>query len=560
MKQILHILKYKFKAYIRPDSKISSISLIKSIGSGIIFSAFAVGAFFFSKALIHFLLVRINIGQFLLHEFISMVLFIFFMSINIGNIIVSYSTLYKSGEVNYLFTKPVEPAKIFTIKFLDNFFYSSSTLLMILFSLLLGYAFYFELNIIQSAVLVFNFIPFMVSAGSFGVIILLSLLLLANKFGVKRVIYIFGTIYAAFIILFFRINSPRQLVISVLRNYPIIDKDIYLGDLIPSVLKILPNNWLSQTAYRTLHNDMSDVIYYTLLQVGLASLLFTFAYQLGKKYYFHTWLLNHKLTAELNSKKQNITDFYNKNRTATNQIKAIFRKDYFCFIRETSQVIHSLILLFLLTVFIVSVSGIKFVGLGNFYLQTMIYLAIFIFNLLLITTLSLRFVFPLISLEGMPFWKLKSSPISIQKYIMSKVYVPMFIITLVSIVLSLFSNHKFGSMLIIFSVIATVTASITIVSINFGMGCLFSNYKEKNPIRVSSSQGATLSFLISIIYMLFLIILLFKPFSEMFLSIMLKKNFNLQSMFYFTMPMLFVSGIIIGLFYKAAVTSLKRDF
>jgi len=86
-----------------------------------------------------------------------MILFIFFMSINIGNIVVSYSTLYKSAEVNYLITKPVEPAKIFTIKFLDNFFYSSSTLLMILFALLLGYTFYFHLGISQFLVLVLNF-------------------------------------------------------------------------------------------------------------------------------------------------------------------------------------------------------------------------------------------------------------------------------------------------------------------------------------------------------------------------------------------------------------------
>ncbi|MDP3581903.1 MAG: hypothetical protein Q8S39_08195, partial [Ignavibacteria bacterium] len=81
------------------DSKLSAVSLIKNIGSAIIYSAFGVGAFLFSKALINFLLVEVTVGQFLLHEFISMILFIFFMSINIGNIIVSYSTLYKSAEV-----------------------------------------------------------------------------------------------------------------------------------------------------------------------------------------------------------------------------------------------------------------------------------------------------------------------------------------------------------------------------------------------------------------------------------------------------------------------------
>ncbi len=96
--------------------------------------------------------------------------------------------------------------------------------------------------------------------------------------------------------------------------------------------------------------------------------------------------------------------------------------------------------------------------------------------------------------------------------------------------------------------------------INFGMGGLFANYKEKNPIRVSSSQGASLTFLISILYMLFLVVLLFKPFSELFLSIMIKRDFNLLRLFYFTLPMVLISGFVVAVFYKAAVSSLRRDF
>lgn len=562
MKQILHILKYKFLAFIRLDSKITAVSLIKSIGSAFIYTAFAVGAFYFAKTLINFLLVEVTVGQFLLHEFISMILFIFFMSINIGNIIVSYSTLYKSAEVNFLLTKPIEPAKIFTIKFLDNFFYSSSTLLMILFALLLGYTFYFQLGIGQFLVLVLNFIPFMVSAGSLGVMLLLAVILLANRFGVKRVVYSIAVGYVAVIFFFFRINSPRYLVSTVLRHYPFVNKDAYLNDLIPSVIKVLPNNWISQAAYWTLYGDAYKVLFFTMLQIGLAVLLFSLAYHLGKKYYFQTWLVNHKLTAELNSDRKKISQFFNPTSATaiSSQVKAILRKDFLVFLREPSQVIHSLVLLFLMIVFVVSVAGIKFVGLGNFYLQTMIYLAIFIFNLLLITTLSLRFIFPLISLEGNSFWKLKSAPVSIKKYIFSKLYAVAIIVLSISVILCFFSNYKFGIILFTFALIVTVIAAITIVSINFGMGGLFANYKEKNPIRVSSSQGASLTFLISILYMLFLVVLLFKPFSDLFLSIMIKRDFNLLRLFYFTLPMVLISAFVVAVFYKAAVSALKRDF
>lgn len=562
MKQIIHILKYKIISFIRPDSRVTLSYLLRNIGSGSIYLSFAVGAFLFSKTLIKFLLTDVIVGQFLLHEFISMVLFIFFISINVGNIIVSYSTLYKSVEVNFLLTKPIEPTNIFSIKFLDNFFYSSSTLLMVLFSFLLGYGIYFKLSVIQFLLLSFNFIPFMISAGSFGVILLLTVLKLADRFGIKQVLYtlVFG--YISTIILFFNLNSPKQLVTTVMKFYPAFDKDKYLGNLIPPILKYLPNNWLSQTAYSIVHENYTAAISYSYLQFSLAFILFSTAFLLGKKYYFETWLLNSKISVALNSKKKTkeISGFFNNSKIFKNKIQAIVSKDVTLFFREPSQVIHLAILLFMILIFILSVSGIRYYGLGYFYLQAMIYLAILIFNLLLITTLSLRFVFPLISLEGQAFWKIKTSPLSITQIIVSKLLNFAALIVATSIVLSIFSNLRFRAPMLVFALITTLTASITIIAINLGMGGMFANYKEKNPIRISSSQGASLSFLISLIYMLFLVIILFKPYSNLFLARTLHHHFEMTKLFWNYIPILGISVIVSTYFIRSAVNSLRKDF
>jgi ABC-2 type transport system permease protein len=562
MKQILHILRYKFLAFLRPDSKVTFSYILKNICSGSIYTAFAVGAFLFSKMLIKFLLIEIIVGQFLLHEFISMVLFIFFISINIGNVIVSYATLYKSAEVNYFLTKPIDPSKIFAIKFLDNFFYSSSTLLMILFALLLGYAFYFRLGIWQFLLLLINFIPYMISAGSLGIIILLLVIKSADKFGVRRVLYSLVISYVSVIVLFFNLNSPKALITTVMKLYPFFNKDKYLGGLIPTVIKYLPNNWLSQTAYSIVQNNYLSALSYSYLQLTLSVILFSTAFILGKKYYFETWLLNVKLSTELNSKrkeKRNSVSF-SRSTFLENKIEAIAMKDILLFLREPSQVIHLSILMFLIAIFATSVAGIKYVGLGNFYLQTMIYLSIFIFNLLLITTLSLRFIFPMISLEGLVLWKIKSSPIKISQIILSKLFYPGVIILFISVAICFFSNIRFRTPMFIFALIITITASITIIVINLGMGGSFVNYKEKNPIRLSSSQGASLSFLISLIYMLFLIVILFKPFSNLFLARMLHQRFHVISLFWYYLPILGLSIIMIMYFLRMVNRALKKDF
>ncbi len=562
MRQLFHILKFKLIAFIRLDYKITVINIFINAAGSLIYLAFAAGGFFFVQKLFHFLLVEIRVGLFLLHEFISMLLFIFFITVNLGNIIVSYSTLYKSSEVNYLLTRPIMPLKIFAIKFLDNFFYSSSTLIMILFSLLAGYVFYFKLSLGAFLILVINFVPFIVSAGSLGVIIMLGLIKLANRFGVKKIIYSLITAYILLIIFYFRTYSPKLLVDSVLNFYPYTAmKDDYLGELIQTLLQYLPNYWLSQSGYWMVRGDIYNSFYYFFLQMTICVTIFSMAMYLGHRWYFSTWLMNQIITSDLSFYRTERKQFFRLgiNSFFNGQPEAIIKRDITIFIREPSQVIHSIILLFLIVVFLVSVSGIKFIGLGNIYLQTMIYIAIFLFNLLFITTLSLRFIFPLISLEGQTFWKVKSSPVSNTSLIKHKLLIPTLVIVVVSLTLSFFSNYKFGIVLTFFSMAATFSSAIAVMSINFGMGGLYANYREKNPVRLSSSQGASLSFLLNILFMLFLVIVLFQPLSKLFLSIMIKKPFEMNVFYWSLIPIYAVSIILSILFLKIAANSIRKD-
>ncbi|MDQ7816062.1 MAG: hypothetical protein RDU14_03490 [Melioribacteraceae bacterium] len=563
MNQILHILRYKLIIFIRLNTRFDLPGLLKNIGSSIIYIVFASGAFFFTKKFVWFLISEIKIGMFLLHEFISIILFIFFLAINIGNILVSYSTLYKSNEVGFLITKPLNPSKVFILKFLDNFFYSSSTLLFILLAVLAGYASYFQLKFTYLLILIFlNFIPFMFSAGSLGVIILMLLIKLASRFNPRKVIYGLVFTYLSVVFIFFKINSPVSLATTVMNFYPLIDKDKYLRELISPLIKFLPNNWLSETAYWLTNNNLSEAIPLIVLQIGCSILLFSIAVSIGKHWYFKTWLMNLKLTADNIALRKNSKSFFSflNNSLFSPRTESIIKKDFWMFVREPSQWLHFLILLFMIMIFILSVAGIRYVGLGNFYLQTGIYLSVFLFNLLLISTISLRFVFPLISLEGESFWKLKSAPLDRYYIINKKLTSWGIIILLISTGLSYFSNHRFELQIELMAFVVNIIASITIAIINLGMGGLFANYKEKNAIRLSSSQGASITFLINIVYILFIVLLLFNPMSNYFLAIMLTRGFNMLSILYPLIPITIVSFLLIGVFIRAAYNSIQKDF
>lgn len=557
MKTFFHILRYKALSYLRFESNFSLRNFIKNGASGLIYLAFAFGAFYFSYSTIGFLMMKIKIGLFLLHQFISMILFIFFVSINVGNIIVSYSTLYKSQEINYYFSKPVKPELLFTIKFLDNFFYSSGTLLMVLFSLLAGYLYYFNISVIAGVTLLFSFVPYMFSAGSLGVIILLVIIKLSSKYGFKKVLYSLAGIYLLSIILFFDLNSPGTLVKEIMKSYPYIDKDVYLGSYLPDILEYLPHHWLAQSGFWIIKGNFNYAVQFIFLQVVLSAILFLSAITLGRKWYLNTWLIS---TGFNNQKRKQATFFSLLNRSKLNpQTESLLKKDVLLFFREPSQIIHAVILFFLILIFTISASGIKFIGFGNFYLQSMIYLSIYLFNLLLISTLSLRFIFPMTSLEGEIFWKIRTAPIKLQRYILTKLITPSSIILGIAILLSFFTNYKFGFEITLFAVFSTFLSAVAILGINYGMGTIYANYKEKNPIRISSSQGASLTFLICAVYMVFMILLFFKPISNYFLAVTLNTEYSYKIIFWGSIPVLIISVFLTYLFMKAAVYYLRKD-
>jgi len=230
------------------------------------------------------------------------------------------------------------------------------------------------------------------------------------------------------------------------------------------------------------------------------------------------------------------------------------------FIREPSQIIHFAILLILVITFAISINGIKYADFGNYLLQTSIHLSIMLFNFLLVSTFSLRFVFPIISLEGQAFWKIKSAPINNKTLAIKKIMPSFFIILLISFLLNIISNYKFGLEITIVTSIVTAFSSSAIFMINFGMGGLFVNFKEKNPIRIASSRGASLSFLLNIFFMLIVIALLTNTIGKFFLSRILNHSFNYFLFIYPSIIILIISSILSLVFFRAGLKALKKDF
>ena len=216
--------------------------------------------------------------------------------------VVSFSTLYKSREVFHLITKPISFTKIFLIKFLDNFFYSSTTLLLIITAVLLGYGFYFNFSFwVYPFILFLLILPFMFTAGSAGVIILLVILRLSSKMGYKKstnndfICICFG------IISFYFVSNPIKLVERVFDYYPNIDQ--YFGFLENGLVKFLPNYWVAESLYWISGNRIDRAIPFIYANLLTSIVVFSITLLLAKKWYYQTWLTSLKINAELKLQK-----------------------------------------------------------------------------------------------------------------------------------------------------------------------------------------------------------------------------------------------------------------
>jgi ABC-2 type transport system permease protein len=567
MSLLLHILRYKFLSFFKTTFDLRAVSLVRGIGSLIVFGGFGLVAYSASYELTLFVMEKTRIGLFLYHRFISMVLFVFFMAVNMGNIIVSYATLYRSAEVNFLFTKPVSFTQIFLLKFLDNFLYSSTTLFLVAFMVLFGYGTYFGYPWYSFlGILIFVLVPFMFLSASVAVLVLMSVMKVASRWGFRKVLVLIGSVYASLVFLFFRFTNPIRLVNQVSQYYPEVDQ--YFSQFDPGFLSYLPNNWVADFLFFFAKGQWEMALPFagTLLAVTIG--MFGLVLFVAHRFYYKSWLVTFEVQASSNSveagRKMKLFDF-RKRSLLPPQVEAVLKKDYFQFFREPSQWIHLLLMLVLVIIFVLSIRNLN-LGLRVTDVQVLTYLVLYAFGVFLSCSLALRFVFPSISLEGKSFWSQLSAPFDVRKLFLLKFAVSLLLVLTLAILVAVASNLPFvrlterRPLLMYFGLYSAFWVSLTLVALNLGLGGYFSNFQEKNPIRLASSQGATLTFLVSLIYLVTLVVVVSAPLLKYFESLFFFLPFDFRMIVVPGTIFGMISSAIVGFSVMIGLRSLQRDF
>jgi ABC-2 type transport system permease protein len=514
MRELLLAANLRARGFLASVSDVSVRGLLTSISSVLIFGGVAVGVFFLARGTTEYLLEQARIGPFLYHRFLSMLLYVFFVTVNVGNMIVCYATLYRSDEVRFLMTLPLAHEKIFLLKFVDNFFYSSSTLTMLGMAWLFGYGSYYHMPwqfYLFTALAVL--IPFMLIAGLAAVTTLMVLIRVAARIGVRWLLALVVGAYAAAIYAYFRITNPVQLVQNVMQHYPNVNE--YFGYLDAPFVRYLPNHWVSEFLYWSVLGDSVRAFpFLFMLLIGLVTLVMI-AWLTARRLYYDSWVSAADAFAGRGERRHGrglrLLEL-GGDPVLPGRADVFARRDLWMFFREPSQWLHLGMMIVLLAVFVVSVSSLD-MKTTQPLLQAVTFIVVFLFNGFLVASITLRFVFPAVSLEGDAFWAVRSAPVSLSRLYWGKFVAAFGVVACVAELLGLLSIGliRDNAALLTLSAVCSGSIALALTSLNLGAGAAFAVYREKNPIRIASTQGASLTFLLSMIYLAFVVAVLVLP-------------------------------------------------
>jgi len=123
-------------------------------------------------------------------------------------------------------------------------------------------------------------------------------------------------------------------------------------------------------------------------------------------------------------------------------------------------------------------------------------------SLLVAATLTTRFVFPLVSLEGRRFWLLSLAPLPRRSIIWQKLWLSTVATAVVTGGLALLSGWRLGlpPVSLGVSLLTVLAASLALSALAVGLGATYPNFSEENPGRIVSGLGGTLCFMLSLGY------------------------------------------------------------
>lgn len=457
-------------------------------------SIFFSGIFFILFKIFSYLIKEEFIGEVIIFRLVSITFTSFLFFLIISNIITSLSTFFRSPEVEYLFSLPFSFKKIFALRLFENIIYASWASLIVDIPIIIALGISYNTNIQFYFIAFFALLVFLIITSSVG--IFLIFILIPNFLKLSKIKFTIIIISIFSIILIFFLSSRLNTLLKVPDIKTMNDIFIYIKSVELPAFRYLPSEYLTSIFQHSVLKTNNWIKPFFILSIYLlfGIILLTIS---SRKYKdnFQKIPLSSQFNKLLN------THFPKFKNLKFKLIRILIYKDIIIFFRNPMQWGQSLIMILLMLVYLFGIINSSF-NIQIPLFMTFVSFANLAFISYLMVTISVRFSYPSISLEGNSFWFLRTYT-DIKILIFSKYLSNFIIIFLIGILLTSISNIflNISRIIYILSLVNISLFSFGITGINIGIGCLFPNFKEKNPSKLAAGPGGFISAIVSLFYL-----------------------------------------------------------
>lgn len=267
---------------------------------------------------------------------------------------------------------------------------------------------------------------------------------------------------------------------------------------------LLPSSWVAEAVLAAGHGAFDVAAFYNLLLLAYAMLSVVITIHMAGRWFYPAW------ARSLEASSGPATAPF---RTTTRRfpwpawlppdliMRSLMLKDIRGFVREPAQWGQTVLVFGLLFLYMLNLRRIVFDFRDPFWNLVTSYLNLLVCSLSL-STLTTRFIFPQLSLEGQRMWLLGLSPIPMTRVLHAKLLLTTSVTGILTMSLTLISCHTLETApeRTLFFVVAILMMTAGLNGLALGLGALFPDFREQNPAKVVSGFGGTLCLIASFVY------------------------------------------------------------
>ena len=423
-----------------------------------------------------------------------------------SNAIISFGSLFRSEETDLLLTWPVEAEDVFIYKLLESVAFSSWAFLVLGFPLMLGYGVSVSAPWYYPSLILVYFAPFVVlAAAAAGVVALLLAAYLPER--VKRVlgVSVLASIVAAFALTVW-IHGAMQ------ANDPYMEAWLTrtLGRMNFARNIFLPSYWINKGLLVGAKGQVLESGYYLLLLASNAALALLVCWEAARRLLRTGWSRSHSKSG---ARGRAGRGGWAMARWAP-AARLLVSKDWRLFLRDPVQWSQCAILFGLMGFYVLNLRTFSY-HLARPVWRNLTALLNLSATSLVLATVTTRFVFPLLSLEGRRFWFLGLAPVPRRTILWSKFAFSFTGALAVTVPLILVSDYmlRLPAPTIWHHSVAAVFVCFGVSGLAVGLGAVFPNWREQNPSKIVSGFGGTLNLLLSVAFVVVVNLLTALPYA-----------------------------------------------